>query len=883
MDGPHPVDTVWRVPLSIRKAERTQGKIGHARRVNLDHNVLIRADLMGKLTNSATFAAWFRPLGTSRKQLLFNNRTQEDGFVLALQGDALSLDVITADGKAQATCPFAGVSNRFTHVAVTFSPTEAIVFQNGRESCRMTLKRSIGFPRKPLLYGSETFWPFEGDIDELAIWQRALNPREITRVARARNGIGRMYEPWHTRAIAAVSWLSRTVKPAYRVIDRLLPRKRVSANMAKDIPLFMVWPSKADERHFINAHALSMRNGYRVRKAAEFRRIDMAFDGNVVSLDMALDDIYSGGEPKRMAYVVRDPSHTIFGGSGLVRLYPPEHHEILHADASCALPLSAKFVRLYFGNVFQGIYAVEPFDREGGSWMAYGSHVGLATNSVGYRERSSVSDDPRSGAARDAAFSRVTALVASDVFFPWSRQEILARCRKREIICEMANFNLLKDSFPRDVLNGNLSPLYVTGDLKLQGGPRFRWESSAPDIVSETGKVSRPDSGPPRSVVLTPIDIHKGPRRPLRVRVIPLKPTLQTLFLHVAAPVDKYTRSDFSCLRIPAGGGETQWLTGTAGTGGGLHHRGNTSYAKGVKRSLSLKFDEPVAFMEDHLPARHVLLFCGYADPTRLRNRISFDAYRASAGGRTPNGITAIDWAEVFINGEYFGVWELAHRVRDIFGPDEGLLFKIRSQHPQLWTIPSPEMAEAISPPDIRADASLPLVEILETVANAKKEDFPVLAHRDFIFDSLVDYCLMLNFTQNYDGQVVNQYLARDSASGKWFVIPWDYDKTFFNADPAILSNRLVTRLWTDVPEFRRACRDKWQALRTGALSNEAILSRIDAHAELLAPYMEEEYRLKQPAGWTGDFPAAIDNLKETVSARLTVLDRIFWKKESGN
>ena len=395
--------------------------------------------------------------------------------------------------------------------------------------------------------------------------------------------------------------------------------------------------------------------------------------------------------------------------------------------------------------------------------MAYGTHIG-PTNSIGYRERSSVSDDPPSGAARDAAFSRVTSIVVSDVFFPWSRQEILARCRERESICEAEKFYLLKNHFPREILNGNLSPLYVTGDLNLQGNPNIRWESSDPDIVSVSGKVTRPVSGAPRAVVLTPVDIRKGrPRKPVRVRVISQKPRLQALFLHFASPVDKYTRNDFSCLRMPAGGGEGEWLTGTAATGGGAHHRGNTSYIKGVKRSLSLKFDEPVAIMEDQLPARHVFLFCGYADPTRLRNRISFDAYRAAAGGRTPNGITAIDWAEVFINGEYFGVWELAHRVRDLFGVDEGLLFKIRSQHPSLWTIPLPDMAEAISPPDIRADSSLPLTDILKTVANTKKMDFPDMVHRNFIFDSLVDYFLILNFTQNHDGQVVNQYLAKDS------------------------------------------------------------------------------------------------------------------------
>ena len=284
--------------------------------------------------------------------------------------------------------------------------------------------------------------------------------------------------------------------------------------------------------------------------------MDVAFGDSIVALEFALDTVYASDEARRMAFVVRDPSQTIFGGSGLIHLYPPELHSVLHADAFCPLPLSATFVRLYFGNVFQGLYVVEPFDRDGGSWMAYGSHVGSATNSIGYRSKSSVSEEPSSSAAYFKALSQVTSLVSSDVFFPWSRQEILARCRERKRQWRSGHFNVLKSGFPRRLLGANLSPLYVTDDLALANAPGISWESSAPDVVSETGKVTRPESGPPRSVLLTPVDDANGARTPLRVRVMPAHPALQTLFLHVGVPIDKYTRTDFSCLRIPAGGGK---------------------------------------------------------------------------------------------------------------------------------------------------------------------------------------------------------------------------------------------------------------------------------------------------------------------------------------
>ena len=877
MDGAHPVDTASQKRLFVQKAIRTHGKVGDARRIDLDHDTFLRGDMVGNLPVSvATFAAWFRPSDTMRKQMLFNLRSHEDGFAVAIEKGQISLGIGTNVTSPVASCPFSGESNRFTHVALTFSPSEAVLFQNGRESFRVKLGKPVTFPRRPFIYGPSTIRPFEGEIDELAVWGQTLEASEVATVARASHGVIHLYEPWISARLSINSWLSRAVSPTCRVIDRLIPRTRHTAILAKDMPVFMIWPSKADERHFKRAHAKSIRNGFRVKNAAVFRNIDAAFGDKVVPMDIALDDVYAIGEPQRMAFVMRDTSRTVFEGSGLMRLYPPELHPVLHADASCALPLSATFVRLFFGNVFQGLYVLEPFDREGGSWMAYGSHVGMATESIGYRARSSVSDDPPLGEAHNAAFARSVSILSSDVFFPWSRQEVFARSTKCENEFRNRHFDVLEDGFPKSILKNNLSPLYVTDDLNLESDPRISWISSDPRIVSATGKVKRPESGPPRSIVLTPVDARSGPRKPLRIRVMPLRPALQTLFLHVGTPLSKYARTDFSCLRIPAGGGKSEWLTGMAATGGGARHRGNTSYVKGPKRSLSLKFDEPVALMEDQLSSRHFILLSGYADPTRLRNRISFDAYRAAFAGREPNGITSVAWVEVFVNGEYFGVWEIAYRVRDVFTADNGLLYKIRSQIPPLWTAPDPGIAEAISPQDVRTDTSLPLEKILTSVVDTGKDAFAEMAMENFYVDSLVDYNLMLNFTQNFDGQVANQYLARASVSGKWFVIPWDYDKTFFNDDTAPLANKLIERLWLETPDFHSKCAAKWKELRAGALSDNAIFSRIDAHAELLAPYMEEEYRLKQPAGWDGDFKAAVAKLKKVVAERLRILDQRF-------
>ena len=876
MDGPHVADATTQVPLHVRECARTPGRHGDARRIDLDRDAFMRIDLARQERgHKASFAAWFRPAGVSRRQVLFSRKSHEDGFALFLEDGELTLQLCSTSGESRVSCPYVGAAGRMTHVAVTFTRKTAVLYQNGKATLTVPLANPVGQPAKPLIYGRSTFWPFEGDIDDLAIWRRALDAGEVAAIARSRRGLAALNEPLLASLCGATGWLSRNLASFYRVFDRLAASGRETAGLSKGIPMFAAWPSASDERHFLAAHAASCRDGARTKKGANFRKVNVAYAGRLLPMEVALDDAYGAVGTHRMAFVVRDVSHALFGGSGLVRVYPPELHAELHPDAPYPLPLSATFIRLYFGNVFRGLYVLEPFDRVGGAWMAYGSHVGSATNSVGYRSPPSDCDEPPEGVSAEDAFQATASLVASDVFFPWSRQETKARVRARRRAWNAQGFDAQgtdASATARHILGGNVSPLYVTEDLDLSGDSGIRWESSDPDVVSAAGKVTRPEEGAPRTVLLTPGDGGPGSKEPIRVRVIPRRPTLQTLFLHIGAPVDKFSRSDFSCLRMPAGGGEGEWLTGTAAAGGGLHHRGNTSYVKGAKRSLSLKFDAPARIMDDGLPSRHLLLMSGYSDPTRLRNRVSFDAFRAAAAGRRPSGITAIGWAEVFINGEYFGVWEIAHRVRDMFGADEGLLYKIRSHDPQLWDTTSAEMAEAVTPADWRADTARPLEDLFAGTVGAKWESFAEKAGEIFDIESVIDYFLILNFTENYDGQVVNQFLGRDAAGGRWFVVPWDYDKTFFGKD-VHLANTLVTHCVRDVPEFRKSAVAKWRTLRAGALSDEAVISRIDADAARLAPYMEEEYRLLKPAGWDGDFPGAVETLKKGVRARLKVVD----------
>ncbi|MBQ3809678.1 MAG: CotH kinase family protein, partial [Kiritimatiellae bacterium] len=320
-------------------------------------------------------------------------------------------------------------------------------------------------------------------------------------------------------------------------------------------------------------------------------------------------------------------------------------------------------------------------------------------------------------------------------------------------------------------------------------------------------------------------------------------------------------------------------LLGTAATGGGVRHRGNTSYVRGARRSLSLEFDRPVAWTGAPAPASHVLLLSGYADATRLRNALCFDAFSAMHPD-APRGAVPVSWTDVFVNGEWAGVWETAPRLKDMVSDWATPVYKVRTPE-GLWSRVSADMLDrrdgaGPGEPDA-ADAYDPFLELARFVVESDDVGFAARAGEFFDLDDLADMVLLLDFTGNVDGRTTNQYVVRRRSDGRWLVLPWDYDKTFLGGKyrELPLSNPLYDRCRRCVPGFGERLAARWAALRAGSLSDAALERWIDGKAALLAPYMDEDFRLVPPAGADGgcDYARAVEELREEVLFRARRLD----------
>lgn len=809
---------------------------------------------------------WDRAPGIEMGLRLLPDRTLE-----AVYTDANGLHALAAP------MPPAG---RFVPVGFVFGPARAALWVDGREAAAAPVSGGLRLPYHPISFGASRFHPLVGALDEASAWERPLSDAELSDLSASGRALDARLEPWRAARAAAARSLADGFRTAARVIDRLVPAGGGPAVLRTDVPELDLIVSKKDRRHFLSAHEASLRAGFRTRAAARDRAVLVRWDGADREAFLSLDDAYGAADParpdaaaRRPAFLLRGAPGDFAGRLGLVRLVPPERRGSILPDAPHALPDDAsRLVRLLVDGDFLGLYEMVPFDAPGGAWRASGERAGLRPDHL-FAGSLPAAGAPRPPAEAEAARRAALSLLRADPHFPWSGSE--ARWRER---LHAERREALRFAPPAlsalDLMGANPSPFYVTNDVDLAAaGPGVSWRSSDPAALGADGTVRPPEGDLPRVVELTG-SFPDGSERVFRFRVMPAAPRLPALFLSVADPVHKSRRGDFACVRLPAGGGAPELLLGTAATGGGARHRGNTSYVRGARRSLSLEFDRPVGWTGAPEPVSHVLLLSGYADATRLRNALSFDAFAAMRPD-APRGSVPVSWTEVFVNGEYGGVWESVPRLKDVVAAWASPVYKVRTPD-GLWDRASSEMLERRDAAAAGEDPYAPFLELARFVVGAPAADFAARVADFFDLDGLADMYLLLNFTGNADGRITNQYVVRRRADGRWLALPWDYDKTFLGGKgrDAALSNRLYDRCRRGVPGFLGRLSSRWAAQRAGPLSDEALERWIDERADFLAPFMEEDFRLVRPDDAGPDaYPRLVEEFRAQVRYRVRRLD----------
>lgn len=161
--------------------------------------------------------------------------------------------------------------------------------------------------------------------------------------------------------------------------------------------------------------------------------------------------------------------------------------------------------------------------------------------------------------------------------------------------------------------------------------------------------------------------------------------------------------------------------------------------------------------------------------------------------------------------------------------------------------------------------------ETFEDVLYSNHFRDPVNGYRRYLnVDSFVDYFILHDITRNTDGLLISMWVYKEGPEAKLKMGPvWDYDlayKSTATSSLAINRDRLwYARLWQD-PDFEQRYSDRWQELRAGPLSDEAIHARIDSQAAEITEEVASRHgvsswgsRLTIWKNWITDRAAAID------------------------
>lgn len=898
-DEPRPVEWIRNQRVTAPGTELVDGQIGKARHFDGEKYTYIETQAnWTDLGDTYTLSLWIKLKDNGADQNIWFTGFQKRDSGIGLSDGNLIFSVPDDAGRAVTlSYPFSSF-NRFTHIAavVTGPNGEARLYENGKLKAHAPVT-TISLPNHNMEFGISRWYvtgnPMEGAIDEAVAWSRALTPAEISALAHTRRFMPRADKPalyWRWRLLHGVQ---AAIPRALKMIDRFNPFLFEGSLAPTDLPEIQFLFSGKDGRFFVNTHDRSLAAGRRVNRGANPRRIQVQYDGTTVDAQLQLggsDTRYP--DTKRPLFILQLSTNAAMLGSHYVRFVPPEamSNNLAALNAAYAnrndADRSAGLCRLAINGRSKGIYYYEAYAQLG---LAPGAREDVtdapnAPNVWWYPFRGqadeSPTDNPTAMNAPDDGLRALRKLLSRDTFNPWSSREWRWRIRLFK-----ERRNALSDTVTAFALLGdNPAPDYIITNLNLSALRRtgLTWHSTRPDIINDEGQVTRPDAKNAVSVefVATSTAEANAPQ-PLRFRVMPQTRTLPALMIYCREKIQYHRRTDFRAFYYPAGKeGPPLILSGSQETDGGIKQRGNTSFWRSQKKPLSLRFDAPQNLIGAP-PAHHLYLLSGYVDTTKLRNKFVYDLFREWGAADKHHPAPMITWAEVFINGRYFGVWEMCSRMDGaaLGLPSEPIapgaaLYKVRAGS-GLFAEPTTRAFNQVYPRPGKMRYPGPINDLVAFTSLTQAPDFAREIEQWLDLENAIDFFLILNFAENVDGRTTNFFLSRDGESDpRFFFIPWDYDHTF-EGRHVWLSNHLFDRLFAEYPAFENRVAARWHALRRTSMTEEALDQRIARMADLIAPYMTWEDALYKPEE-DPNYAARVEAFRDTVHLQLKRMDARF-------
>jgi len=290
------------------------------------------------------------------------------------------------------------------------------------------------------------------------------------------------------------------------------------------------------------------------------------------------------------------------------------------------------------------------------------------------------------------------------------------------------------------------------------------------------------------------------------------------------------------------------------------------------------------------------ILNANYIDKSFLRHTLSYELFKKM----NPANNIACHWSysEVYLNQQYNGLYVLMERLDRstlmIEKPDTTtFIFK----DPPIFRENQDEFVpqdlgnfHQQNYPDIEEfDKTGYINTVRHFIINAGNTLFSQKIDTIFDIENIIDWHLLLMYTNNGDGILKNFYLYKKSKNDLIQIAPWDYDHTFgrsgdnglnlekpIRPERAVLLNRLLQLDW-----YTTKLKKRWTQLNNEQIFGvEPVSKLIDNYVEELNPLVEKNFDLWPVHVWpykdANTFKEEIDLIKRYLEIRQNQLDQYF-------
>ncbi len=255
------------------------------------------------------------------------------------------------------------------------------------------------------------------------------------------------------------------------------------------------------------------------------------------------------------------------------------------------------------------------------------------------------------------------------------------------------------------------------------------------------------------------------------------------------------------------------------------------------------------------------ILNASYIDKTFLRHKICYDLFRQMS----PNNITAkTAYIIVSENKKPQGIYLLTEEINGAFlglnksdpmamlFKDPPILYTKRLKNPQDTT----NYYQQKYPHKSSNDKTYYIEEFRTFLFHSTPQEFDQKIATWIDLDNVIDWHLLLLFTNNSDGIMKNFFLYKKDTNTPFRIAIWDYDHSFgrdgdnelnlmerpVDMNRSMLFKRLLE---SQKLEYKKALKHKWKTLRqSDVFSEKNIFQMMDTNTSTLKNYLAENFEI---------------------------------------